>query len=163
MSRQLLALLAVGLLAGCAIDGGGYDGRSSPRYGVYDSSPGWYGSRYERRPRYGHYDNADRYYRDQARRNGRLVRKDDDVVCDRRTQVCYKDGDIDKSETRDQFGKNAAKRADRVRDRYDDDAFLPRRNVVCDRDQRVCYKGGDADRKLTRDFFGKKAARRVND
>lgn len=151
MPRQLLALLAaVGILAGCATGATVYEGRSYPRYGVFDR-----GSDY----RYGSRD-AERYHRSRGRTQ-RLVRPDDDVVCDRRTRVCYKDGAIDKSETRDYFGSGAAGRADRVRDRYGEDAFVLGGRAVCDRDDRVCYRNGRPDRGLTRDQFGKKAARRV--
>ena len=162
MSRPLLLLLAaVGLLAGCETSERTI--YESPRYGVYDSGPGWYGRPYERRS-YGWWGNreADRYYHNRARQGRRLARPDDNVVCDRRTQVCYKDGKIDKTETHDFFGNKAARRADGVRDKYEEDAFVPRKDVVCDRDRRVCYKDGDPSRKLTRDFFGNKAAKRVD-
>lgn len=167
MSRPLLVVLAAaGLLAGCAIESDSYESRSYPRYGVYDSSPGWWGRpSYERQPAYRYGDrSADRYYRNQARSGGegRLARPDNDVVCDRRTRICYKDGKIDKSETQDFFGGKAADRADDVRDRYENDAFVPRKNVVCDRDRRVCYKDGDPNRNLTRDYFGNRAAKRVD-
>ena len=163
MSRPLLLLLAAaGLLAGCETSERTI--YESPRYGVYDSGPGWYGRRYDRdrHPGYWGNRNADRYYRNQARQGGRLARPDDDVVCDRRTQVCYKDGKIDKSETHDFFGNKAARRADQVRDKYEEDAFVLRKDVVCDRDRRVCYKDGDPNGKVTRDFFGNKAAKRVD-
>lgn len=39
-----------------------------------------------------------------------LYRPDDDVVCNRDSRVCYKDGHPDRSETRDYFGKKAAKK-----------------------------------------------------
>jgi hypothetical protein len=107
---------------------------------------------------YNRRDNDDRN-RDEARRQQRFDRPENDVVCDRRTQVCYKDKEIDASETREKFGKDAARRVDRVRDRYDNnDLFLPRKNTVCDRDDRTCYQNGDPNRKQTREFFGNKAA-----
>jgi hypothetical protein len=49
--------------------------------------------------------------RDQAGTN-RIYRVDDDVVCNRRSEVCYKNGRPDRSETRDYFGKKAARRVD---------------------------------------------------
>ncbi len=49
--------------------------------------------------------------RDQAGTN-RIYRVDDDVVCNRRTEVCLKNGRPDRSETRDYFGKKAARRVD---------------------------------------------------
>ena len=85
------------------------------------------------------------------------------MVCDRATETCYRGRDIDASETRDYFGKGAARQVDRIRDqagtnriyRVDD-------NVVCNRRSEVCYKNGRPDRSETRDYFGKKAARRVD-
>jgi hypothetical protein len=84
------------------------------------------------------------------------------VSCDQRTQVCYKDGEIDASETKDTFGKGAARRVDRVRDDAGtNNIFLPRNNTVCNRDEKVCYKNGRPDQSDTRDQFGKKAARKI--
>ena len=81
-----------------------------------------------------------------------------DVVCDRATETCYRGREIDASETRDYFGKSAARKVDRIRDtqgtnrvfRVDDD-------VVCNRRDQVCYKNGRPDVSETRDYFGKKA------
>ena len=175
MPRLPLAALAAGLLlAGCAVDNDRYESRSTPRYGVYE---GGYGGPYHgRSPNYGrstYYGREPNYWfnrrgndnrdRDQARRQPRFDRPENDVVCDRRTEVCYKDREIDASETREKFGRDAARRVDRIRDRRDNnDVFLPRRNVVCDRDDKKCYQGGDANRRLTREYFGNKAARRVD-
>ena len=49
--------------------------------------------------------------RDQAGTN-RIYRPSDDVVCKRADKVCYKNGHPDRSETRDYFGKKAARRVD---------------------------------------------------
>lgn len=49
--------------------------------------------------------------RDAAGTN-KVFRADDDVVCNRRQRVCFKDGHPDRSETRDFFGKKAARRLD---------------------------------------------------
>jgi hypothetical protein len=49
--------------------------------------------------------------RDQAGTN-RIYRVDDDVVCNRQREVCYKNGRPDRSETRDYFGKKAARKVD---------------------------------------------------
>lgn len=94
--------------------------------------------------------------------DNRFVRTDKRTVCDRGTQTCYKRGEIDASETRDQFGSGAARRADTVRDQYGGDTFVRSRNVACDRGDRVCYKNGHADRSETRAQFGKKAARDID-
>jgi hypothetical protein len=96
--------------------------------------------------------------------SGRYVRGPRDVVCDRRTEICYKDGHIDKTETRAAFGKGAARDADRLRDRLGTgDVFVPRRGrgSYCLNDEKVCYKNGRPDRSDTRDVYGKKAARRL--
>lgn len=173
MSRPLFAALAAGLLlGGCAYDNDSYEGRSYPRYGVYDNGPGYYGrgrsvygrnnTYYGRDPRYwyGGRRNDD----DNNRRQPRFDRPENNVVCDRRTATCYKGREIDVSETREKFGRDAARKVERVRDRYDNnDIFRPRRNAVCDRDDKRCYQNGDPNRRLTREYFGNRAARRGND
>lgn len=181
MSRPLLAALAGALLlGGCAYDNDTY--RGGGRYGVYDG--GGYGgpyygrgSSYGRGPYYGrntYYGRDPRYWyggrrndddddRRQARREPRLDRPENGVVCDRRTETCYKGREIDASETREKFGRDAARKVERVRDRYDNnDIFRPRRNAVCDRDDRRCYQNNDPNRRLTREYFGNRAARRVD-
>jgi hypothetical protein len=157
MLRFLGPLMALGLLAGCVTDGNnGPYGGGDP--GIRWSGP--YGGPYARSfpgsPFYRSYD------RDED--DGRFVRRGGGVVCDRATATCYRDRELDVSETRDFFGRRAARQADRVRDaagtnhvfRADDD-------VVCNRREKVCYKDGHPDRSETRDFFGKKAARRMGD
>ena len=176
MSRLPLAALAGALLlGGCAYDNDTYRGGSSGRYGVYEGG-GFGGPYYGRGPSYGrstYYGRQPGYWyggrrdndddRREARREPRFDRPENNVVCDRRTETCYKNREIDASETREKFGKDASRKADRVRDRYDNnDVFLPRRNVVCDRDDKRCYQGGDPNRKLTREYFGNKAARRTD-
>lgn len=42
----------------------------------------------------------------------RIYRVDNDVVCDRRREICYKNGRPDRSETKEFFGKKAARRID---------------------------------------------------
>lgn len=160
MARTSLfaALAGAVLLAGCAdIDrsrdrtyvSDGYYGR--PAAGGYYGRP----SRAYGYPRYGYNDNNNDRYR--GRNGGRFDREGKDVVCDRRTEVCYKDGDIDKSETRERFGKEPARKVERVRDRYDDnDLFLPRRNVVCNDQNNTCYQNGKPNRQLSREYFGRK-------
>jgi Fels-1 Prophage Protein-like len=95
-----------------------------------------------------------------ARMSDRFLRPGSDVVCDRASRLCYKDGKIDKSDTQSVFGERAGDRADRLRDRLGTgDMFVPQRGVTCDRERRVCLEDGDPDRKLTRRYFGKDAAR----
>jgi hypothetical protein len=173
----LAAVASVLVLAGCADsdryenrtyvgDGYGWGSRpygySYPR-GVY-GSPWRYDDRRSRNYAYGR--SADRYYKDLGRdgeKRPRLVSPEKNVVCDRRTEVCYKKGDIDASETRERFGGDAGRKVERVRDRYDDkDLFLPRRNVVCNDENNTCYRNGKANRELTREYFGRKN-RRNND
>jgi hypothetical protein len=91
----------------------------------------------------------------------RTFRPDRRVVCDRGTQICYKRGEIDKSETEEAFGGRAGDRADRIRDKWGSDVYVRNRKVVCDNDRDVCFKNGRPDRSETRDVYGKKAARRL--
>lgn len=94
----------------------------------------------------------------------RWVGEEPRVVCDRETEVCYKRGRIDSSETRDAFGKGPARRVRALQQEFgSNDVFLPRDNTVCDRNAEVCYKNGRPDWSDTRDQFGKKAARRLRD
>ena len=114
MLRVLGPLVALGLLAGCVTDGdgGGYGGAGP---GIRWSGP--YGDPYARpfpaSPYYGpYYGSPFRRYDDD--RSGRFVRRGDGVVCDRATETCYRGREIDASETRDVFGRKAAREADRV-------------------------------------------------
>jgi hypothetical protein len=120
MTRALGAFLAVGLLAGCITDGdyrGGGLGDAAPdrpglqpyggRYGSYG---GLYGSNDPfltlRAYGYGGAPFRGRY------NNDRPFRPSRHVVCDPDDRVCYKNGHPDRSETRDYFGKKAARRVD---------------------------------------------------
>jgi hypothetical protein len=154
MRRSIGSLVAAGLLAGCAsLDGGEPYGGA----GVGVAGPGirWSGP-------YGA-DPFDRGYYGRGGGGGRTFRPGGDVVCDRRTETCYRRGQIDASETRDYFGRGAARRVDRVRDQAGTNRiFRPDDNVVCNRRDKVCLKNGHPDRSETRDFFGKKAARRID-
>jgi hypothetical protein len=95
--------------------------------------------------------------------HGRFSRPRSDLVCDRATRICYKDGKIDKSDTQRMFGERAGDRADAIRDRHGGARiFVPERNVSCDRERRVCFDDGDPDRGLTRRYFGKRAARAID-
>lgn len=148
----VLLLLLTSALAGCSGLGGGWSGNDTwsgpPSY----RPSGFYGPGWEQPYGYGgrHYD------------DDRFVPGGSRTLCDRRTQTCYKNGNIDASETRDQFGGKAGRRADNVRDQYGGDTFVRSRNVACDRGDRVCYKNGQPDRSETRDAFGKKAARNID-
>lgn len=141
--------------------------RGGSVYGGYPSNRGWGGwgwndRRYVDR-RYD--DDDDRYTRapwNGQRREGRFDREGKDTVCDRRTEICYKDGHIDKTETAERFGNKASRRADEIRDRYDNrNVYVPRRNVACDGDRNVCLKNGKRDVQATRKEFGNKAAREL--
>lgn len=97
-------------------------------------------------------------------REGRYVRTGRDVVCDRSTQLCYKRGRVDVSETRDAFGRGAARDADALRDRLGTaHVFVPggRGDRYCINAEKICYKGGRPDWSDTRDVYGKQAARRL--
>jgi hypothetical protein len=98
-----------------------------------------------------------------ARGSDRFVRPRSGVVCDRATSVCYKGGQVDRTETRDLFGERAADRADDLRDeRGTARLFVPERGVTCDRSRQVCFDDGRADGSLTRRYFGQRAAGAVN-
>ena len=159
MARTLGALLAAGLFAGCVVTDGYYPQRS---LGAAPSGPGigWSGP-YGGSPYFG---SPYSYRRDRLQRGygGRTFRPSRNVVCDRATETCYRGRDIDASETRDYFGKSAARRVDRIRDRAGTNRiYRADDDVVCNRRNQVCYKDGHPDRSETRDFFGKKAARKV--
>jgi hypothetical protein len=88
------------------------------------------------------------------------VKPDDDLVCDRDTRVCYKRGLVDKSDTKEVFGRRAARHADRLRDeRGSADIFIPERGVACDPDRQRCFADGEPDRKLSRRHFGRRGER----
>ena len=107
-------------------------------------------------------DWADRL-RGSAATHDRFLRPRSSVVCDRATRLCYKEGEIDKSDTERLFGERAGDRADDLRDRYGRAGiFVPERDVTCDRERRVCFEDGDPDRGLTRRYFGKRAARAID-
>lgn len=94
-----------------------------------------------------------------ARDPYRFDRPRSNVVCDQASQICYKGGRVDKSETRAVFGERAADRADDLRDRRGtNQLFVPERGVTCDSARLVCYDGGRADYSLTRRYFGDAAA-----
>ena len=159
MLRVIGVLSLVGLVAACAGTGSsGWAGGGGP--GVRWSGPyggpgvaGWPG------PYYGY----PRATYDDDNWGGRRFRPRRDIVCDRATRTCYRDGEIDASETRDYFGNRAGRRVDRIRDAAGTNKiFRPDDDVVCNRRERVCFKDGRPDRSETRDFFGKKAARRLN-
>jgi hypothetical protein len=171
MRRLMGSLVAVGLLAGCAALDGGDPYRSA---GVGVAGPGirWSGP-YGGDPFYRSYPGplvgrpygygGDPFGGGYGRGGGRTFRPGGDVVCDRRTETCYRRGQIDASETRDYFGRGAARRVDRIRDRAGTNRiFRADDDVVCNRRDKVCLKNGHPDRSETRDFFGKKAARRIN-
>lgn len=98
-----------------------------------------------------------------AETHNRFLRPRSEVVCDRATRICYKKGEVDKSDTERVFGERAGDRADDLRDRLGRARiFVPQRDVSCDRERRVCFDDGDPDRRLTRRYFGKRAARAID-
>ena len=151
----------LGLLGGCISDGNRAAVASSSS-GVRWSGPFGYDP-YSRSPADfgGTRTTYDRYER--STDGGRTFRPDRNVVCDRATETCYRDREVDASETRDYFGRSAARQVDRDRDAAGTNRIYRVDNgVVCDPRRQVCLKEGRPDRSETRDFFGKKAARRVN-
>jgi hypothetical protein len=152
-------LLAVGFLAGCVSDGGSFGG--DPGFGSRGSGISWSGPGgddpfssspfgFGRSPLGG-------------QGNGRTFKPARNVTCDRATETCYRGRQIDASETREYFGKGAARRVDRIRDDAGTNRIYRVDNkVVCNREEQVCYKRGQPDRSETRDYFGKKAARRID-
>ena len=157
--RYPTAVLAFGLLAGCVSDGG-FGGPGPGSSGIQWSGPYGQDPYLRRTSPFGYpFDSA----YGMRGGTGRTFQPSRNVTCDRATETCYRGKEIDASETRDVFGRSAARQVDRIRDaagtnriyRVDDD-------VVCNRSQEVCYKNGRPDRSETRDFFGKKAARRID-
>jgi hypothetical protein len=97
---------------------------------------------------------------DSEQERRRFVRPDDNLVCDQATRVCYKRGLVDKSDTKEFFGRRAAKHADRLRDeRGNAEIFIPEKGVACDPGRQRCYADGKPDRDLTRRHFGKSKGR----
>ena len=157
---SLLACLAgVFLLSGCASDRY-YDDHAYLSAGAAFGYPfGFYGPPLFGYP-FGFYGPPLVVERDfVALRDGRFVAPERHVVCDLRTAACYKNGDIDASETKEFFGHDAARRVDRIRDQqHTNDIFLPGRNTVCNEPDRTCFRNGQPSRMLTRQFFGHMAA-----
>jgi len=124
---------------------GPFDRRLARGYERRDRPPGWA----ERLPQ-------------SVRSANRFLRPRAELVCDRATRICYKQGEIDKSDTERMFGARAGDRADDLRDRYRSArVFVPARGVACDRERRMCLEDGDLDRRLTRRYFGRQAARDI--
>lgn len=97
---------------------------------------------------------------DPARTRDRFLQPRSNLLCDRATRICYKDGEVDKSDTESVFGRGAGKRADDLRDSYGTARlFVPERGVSCDRERRRCFEDGDPDRRATRRYFGRRDAR----
>jgi Fels-1 Prophage Protein-like len=100
---------------------------------------------------------------DSAQTDDRFLSPRSGLLCDRATRICYKDGNLDRSDTKHVFGKQAGKRADQLRDAHGTArVFVPERGVPCDRERRVCFDDGTPDRGLTRRYFGRRAARKLD-
>ena len=139
--------------------GGSAYGYGGPSYGYYGGPAYGYGRQVYRHDEPGYRDEPKAPWRDHDRR---FDRQGENVVCDRLTNVCYKKGNIDASETRDRFGNHAGRRVDGIQDRNrTNDVFLPKPGIICNDRDNVCKKGGEPNRRLTRDYFGNQAARRV--
>jgi hypothetical protein len=77
--------------------------------------------------------------------------------------VCYKNGGLDRSETKDVFGDRASDRVEGIRKRNGTGKlFLPDRGVTCNSIRKVCYDDGVADFSQTRRYFGDRAADALN-
>lgn len=99
-----------------------------------------------------------------ARLHNRFLNPRSEVLCDRATRICYKQGKVDKSDTQRVFSGRAGDRADDLRDRLGTARlFVPERGVACDRERRMCLDDGDPDRGLTRRYFGRHAARALDE
>ena len=99
---SLTAAAIAGLLLGsCAYDNDRYDG-GRYRYGGY--SAGDRDGRYAGRGRYPGYSAGDSNTSRALSRRGSF--------CDDGAEVCYKNGSPDVSDTRDRFGRDAARRVD---------------------------------------------------
>lgn len=157
MSRSSVgAILGASLLMGCVTDGG-LDGGSTGGSGISWSGPATRDPFY-RSPGLG----ADPFggWSGSPRSSGRTFRPSPNVVCDRATETCYRGRDIDASETRDVFGRGAAREVDRIRDAAGTNrVYRVSNKVVCDRRTKVCYKNGHPDNSETKDFFGRNLPR----
>lgn len=151
MSRRSVgAILGASLLAGCVTDGNGSGIQWS---GPADQEP------FARSP-YAFGPGPSAGWGGSARAGSRTFRPSPNVVCDRATQTCYRGRDIDASETRDVFGRKAAREVDRIRDEAGTNRIYRVSNkVVCDRRTKVCYKNGHPDNSETKDFFGRNLPR----
>jgi hypothetical protein len=168
-----LPQLSVGGDQGWRPLGGGYGGGwgTSPGYARYDDH-GVVCDRYGRCWRPKSDDRSDhRLARppdwaedlpESARVEDRFIRPGSGLVCDQATRVCYKRGNVDKSDTKEVFGRRASKRADQLRDeRGTPRIFVPEQGAACDPTRRRCFSDGEPDRKLTRRHFGRGAAREI--
>ena len=151
-------LVAAAMLAGCGGDGGFRDmdsamgGGSGIRWSgpaspdPFAASPFGFG--------------GSPFGRGMGSSGGRTFRPSPGVVCDRATETCYRGRDIDASETRDVFGRSAAREVDRIRDAAGTNrVYRVSNKVVCDRRTKVCYKNGHPDNSETKDFFGRNLPR----
>lgn len=154
---RVVVLMAASLITGCVTGSGstgpfiasGWDGGYASPYDRGIASPYGYGS--------GPFGGG------VGQGLGRTFRASPSVVCDRATETCYRRGQIDASETRDVFGRRAAREVDRVRDWAGTNRiYRASDDVTCNRSTKICYKNGHPDRSETRDYFGKKAARRID-
>ncbi|MGF1529352.1 MAG: YcgJ family protein [Candidatus Competibacterales bacterium] len=81
------------------------------------------------------------------------------VMCQSRTQICYRNGAPSIAATRRYFGRDAAEAIGR--DLRRGDVFRPERGVVCRRRLQECEDRFGPNVGLTRIYFGRDAARRL--
>ena len=159
MGRLIGPLVAVACLAGCITDVDGLGGLGSPppSQGIRWSDPA--GDPFA--SPFGHGPSP--FGSGYGRGGGRTFQPSRGVVCDRATETCYRGREIDASETREYFGRGAAREVDRIRDGQGTNRiYRASDRVVCNRKDQVCYKNGHPDVSETRDYFGKKASRRID-
>ncbi|MDX6751808.1 YcgJ family protein [Geminicoccaceae bacterium 1502E] len=96
------------------------------------------------------------------RKTDPVYRPKDKVKCDLDDEVCYKKGEPDYKNTRQQFGRKAASE---VREPgWKPDEIRPGKNVVCSTGDQACYKkSGEPAIGATRKVFGKKAAKELKE
>ena len=113
MAERLMGpFVAVACLAGCVTDGGGLGGLGSPSPGSGIRWSGPAGDPFASPFGGGPSPSGSGY----GRGSGRTFQPSRGVVCDRATETCYRGREIDASETRDYFGREAARKVDRIRD-----------------------------------------------
>ena len=98
-----------------------------------------------------------------VRSSDRFARPQSGVVCDRRTNVCYKNGEARPERNQGCVRRPGTDRVEGIRKRNGTGKlFLPDRGVTCNSIRKVCYDDGVADFSQTRRYFGDRAADALN-